>query len=243
MERDHIVELIKDGRLQEAITALDQATLNTHLHNDLVTVSAAYADYVKQNRSATEDFQTMNIQRSKITNSLLSILDELTPEVLAALERDSSYTVTSVSYEYQKNFSSKASKFIALVIGVIFAIGSIFSMVFSCNDADNTITAMDNVSPNAITEPVINDDITTGVSLVEFKMKGGAIGKFSKEGDNWLENNKFTFVEDKRAEGVIYLQDNKRGHSIQLDLMNKHIRRSTKQESTFKIVYYIEYFE
>lgn len=80
MDKNYIIELLKANRLQEALKAIEQASEGSHLHNQVIMLSSSYAEYVQLNRSATQDFQTLEMQRAKITNSLLSFLDELAPE-------------------------------------------------------------------------------------------------------------------------------------------------------------------
>jgi hypothetical protein len=79
MDKNQIVELIKENRLQEALKVVEQASKNSHLHKDVIMLSSSYAEYSKLNRNATQDFQTLEIQRARITDQLLSVLEELSP--------------------------------------------------------------------------------------------------------------------------------------------------------------------
>ena len=80
MDKNYIIELIKDNRLQEAIKAIEKASEGSHLHNQVILLSSSYAEYAQMNRAATQDFQTLEMQRAKITSSLVSFVDELSPE-------------------------------------------------------------------------------------------------------------------------------------------------------------------
>lgn len=84
-KRNLLVDLIKTNRLGDAINALEKATEGTPMHNQMILLAATHAEYVQLNRSATQDFQTLETQRARITQSLLSMLDELPPEALSKL--------------------------------------------------------------------------------------------------------------------------------------------------------------
>ena len=68
IDRDTIVEFISDNRLQEALQALEKLTRGTHLHNQVVVLSSSYAEYSQLNRNAAQDFQTLEMQRTRISN-------------------------------------------------------------------------------------------------------------------------------------------------------------------------------
>lgn len=86
MDRNYIVELIKENRLQEALKAIEKASKDKHLKNEIIMLSSTYSEYAKANRTAAQDYETLEMQRAKITSRLLSILDEISPEDLEEVQ-------------------------------------------------------------------------------------------------------------------------------------------------------------
>ncbi|MBL7813609.1 MAG: hypothetical protein JNL70_01300 [Saprospiraceae bacterium] len=227
MDRNYIVELIKDSRLQEAIKALEKATQGSHLHNDLISLSARYAEYTRLNRNATEDFQTLEMQRAKITNSLLSILDEVSSEDLETLRHNTAPTTPSVSTLSTLPFNRN---FLYGIIGVL-VLGIIYFAFFR--------TAPETV----VTE---QQDLTINIHKIEYSDGNGDIGHFIYEDEVWHENNgdnKMTFKEINRENNVIFLRDDSRNMNIELDLGDSEIRMHTDKDSTSQLLYHIKHFE
>ena len=241
MDRNYIVELIKSSRLQEALKALEKATHGSHLHNDIIAISAAYSEYARQNRSATEDFQTLEIQRAKITNSLLSVLDEISPEDLDDAKETAN--VASPPATFNKMYVYGIVGFLALLI-LYFA----FSGDNTVADTAQTVQTSPNIpeqnNGTGNTQPSANGVATNmhDVSYVEYRIKDNNVGSFAQHGKTWTEDNNvrtFTFKEEKRDDNIIYLYDASRGMHIQLDLLDKQVWMSTDSDPTPKLLYNI----
>jgi hypothetical protein len=240
MDRNYIVELIKSSRLQEALKALEKATHGSHLHNDIIAISAAYSEYARQNRSATEDFQTLEIQRAKITNSLLSVLDEISPEDLESIKTSSIAPPPPPAASFNKMYLYGIVGFLALII-----LFFVFSGGDTVDETANTqtVTQQNNEVSNNNTAPIA--DLTTDVAFVEYRIQGNKIGSFEQHGATWTENNTvttFTFKEEKRVDDIIYLCDASRGMYIQLDLLDKQVWMNTAKDPTPKMLYAIVNF-
>jgi hypothetical protein len=231
MDRNYIVELIKSSRLQEALKALEKATDGSHLHNDVIAISAAYSEYARHNRSATEDFQTLEIQRAKITNSLLSVLDEIAPEDLENIKATAHVSAPTPAASFNKMYLYGIIGFLAAVI---------LFFIFSGGD---TVDATQNTEQTTLNKDLNTTNTTTDmahdVSFVEYRVKGNQVGSFKQNGTTWMENNTFTFREEKREDNIIYLYDASRGMHIQLDLQDKQIWMSTDSDPKPKLLYSI----
>ncbi len=82
MEKNQLIELIKQNRINEALKLVEKAVEGTDLQNEVILLASTYSEYAKLNRSATEDFNTLDMQRNRIVNRLLSFLDDLPAETL-----------------------------------------------------------------------------------------------------------------------------------------------------------------
>ncbi len=85
MEKNLIIELIKQNRIGEAIDMLEKASIGTDTHHELILLASAFSDYAQKNRTATVDSQTLEMQRNQITNKVLYYLDEVPAEALSAM--------------------------------------------------------------------------------------------------------------------------------------------------------------
>lgn len=85
MEKNLIIELIKQNRIGEAIDMLEKASIGTDTHHELILLASAFSDYAQKNRTATLDSQTLEMQRNQITNKVLYYLDEVPADALAAM--------------------------------------------------------------------------------------------------------------------------------------------------------------
>ena len=83
MDKNQVIELIKQNRLGEAIELIEKASSGTELHTDIIMLASAYSDYAKKNRHATHDINTLEAKRNRITHQLLAYLDEVPESALA----------------------------------------------------------------------------------------------------------------------------------------------------------------
>jgi hypothetical protein len=237
MDRNYIVELIKSNRLQEAIKAIENATQGTHLHNQVISISAAFAEYTRMNRSATEDFQTLDIQRAKITNNLLSVLDEVEPEALKD-KRPTATTTTSSTTPFggiNKMYLYIGGGVLGLLLLMFIFGGGGDEGDISATGANNT--EITNAQQNAGT------DLTAGVNFVDYKIDGNKIGHFMQQNETtWVEvaeGDKYQYKETQRVDDFIYLRDDKNKTTVTLDLHDKviHIKedKDSAPHSTFPI--------
>lgn len=255
MDRNYIVELIKDNRLQEALKAIEKASKGSHLHNQIIMLSSSYSEYAQLNRSATQDFQTLEIQRAKITNSLLSYLDELSPEELAEVD----VPPKAIHYAEPVAPTPKTTgidpKMYMYAAGALLLL-VIAYFVFSKSEADSTEPMPTNTSQpvgvnnNAPTqnEPAQpNNSSINGrnVGLVEFNAGQGKLGSYEHDGTSWEENANgriFKFKEVKRDDWSVYLRDDSRGVNIQLDLYTKEVKYTDDKGAAF-VLYKITHMD
>lgn len=85
MDKNQVIELIKQNRLGEAIDLIEKASSGTDLHTDIIMLASAYSDYTKKNRHATHDINTLEAKRNRITHQLLAYLDEVPADALAEM--------------------------------------------------------------------------------------------------------------------------------------------------------------
>jgi hypothetical protein len=217
MDRNYIVELIKSNRLQEAIKVIENATQGTHLHNQVISISAAFAEYTRMNRSATEDFQTLDIQRAKITNNLLSILDEVEPEALKDKRPTSTNTETTSSV-------GGINKTYLYIGGAV--LGVLLLLFILSGGSEDTAADAANLG-NTNTQQNMGADLTAGINFVDYK-DGNKIGHFTQQNETtWVEesgSDRYQYKEMQRVEGIIYLRDEKHKTTVALDLHDKIVQ-------------------
>lgn len=242
MDRNYIVELIKDNRLQEALKAIEKASKGSHLHNEIIMLSSSYSEYSQLNRSATQDFQTLEIQRAKITNSLLSYLDELSPEELAQVDvpqkaihyAEPIAQTTKTTGIDPKMYMYAAGALLLLVIAYF---------VFTKSNTGETESMLNTTSQPAFvehnaTQTKNNNSSITGknVGLVEFNAGQGKLGTYDNDGNSWVEEangRSFRFKEVNRDDWSVYLRDDSRGVNIQLNLYTKEVKYSDDKGAAF----------
>jgi hypothetical protein len=247
MDKNYIVELIKENRLQEAIKVIEKAAKGSHLHNQVIMLSSSYSEYSQLNRSATQDFQTLEIQRAKITNSLLSFLDELSPEELAKVEvaqMQAQYVQVDEPIAQTTKTTGIDPKMFLYGAGSLLLL-AIAYLVFSMASPVDTPNATESVSPqpNVANNNKPNGNSTSGavinannVSLVEFDAGQGQVGTYENDGTIWVEQGNgrtFKFKEIKHDDWSVYLRDDSRGVNIQLDLYTKQVKYSDDKGAAF----------
>lgn len=243
MDRNYIVELIKENRLQEAIKAIEKASKGSHLHNQVILLSSSYAEYAELNRSATEDFETLQMQRAKITNRLLSFLDEISPEDLekvAPPPKQSNYTPPQTQTSaptFDKKWLLYGGGALAVLL-VIFLIASGGDTEPNPNQSNGVEQTVNTNGTEAIT--------ARNARFVFFNNEDGERSQFREyEYGKWIEENLdhpnpagvLRFDEQKRDDGSIYLRNKtqKVGITIQLDFVNKHAKCTNDKEEPFII--------
>ena len=246
MDKNYIIELIQQNRLQEAIKAIEKASKGSHLHNQVIMLSSSYAEYTELNRSATEDFETLQMQRAKITNRLLSVLEEIPPEDLEKVTppptKQATYVPPQATYTPPQAAYAPARE--ATTIGGIdkkwlmfgggaLAVLLLFMVIASGDDAATDSNTTNNSQTEAITG--------RNVRFVEFKNNDGNSCHFVEdEYGKWTEqdvNNGIIakFEETKRDDNSVYLRDESRevGITLQLDLKNKQVKYADDRGKAF----------
>ena len=253
MDKNYIVELIKDNRLQDAIKALEAASKDGDLKNDLISISASYAEYARLNRTAAEDHETLSIQRARITNRLLSVLDEFTPEQLEAapMPKITPRADTLMEAARQRSNNETASflqnKPLLYGIGGILALLLIiFLVVRGGNNVDDGTNnpSEQTVQNNPMQEQTTSNNaanLTEGVGAVEYH-KGSSVLNFIQEGNDWIEDGKFRFKEVSHNATSIFLRDDSRNMNLEFDLAAKQIKMLDKN-GNYNFLYPISHFE
>ena len=246
IDRDTIVELISDNRLQEALKALEKLTQGTHLHNQVVVLSSSYAEYSQLNRNAAQDFQTLEMQRTRISNSLLSFLDELSPD-----DYEKAISVAPVK-QLPVQTSGVNYKWLFIGGGGVLAL-IVLIAVFSSSESGSTETS--DIVPKPQTEQVAqttsNDNHmpetssivanAASLKLVEFGKNSQILGVYRQIDDhNWVEKSysndgSFKFQEVDRDKSSVYLHDPSRNIDIELNLETHAVYYSDKNRKDVKI--------
>jgi regulator of replication initiation timing len=79
--KQHLRSLLANGNTRQVIDQLLQATQQLpDLHNEVVQISARFAQMERQNRLGTEAHDTLTIERNKINAALLEIIGQLPDE-------------------------------------------------------------------------------------------------------------------------------------------------------------------
>ena len=246
LDRDTIVELISDNRLQEALQALEKLTRGTHLHNQVVVLSSSYAEYSQLNRNAAQDFQTLEMQRTRISNSLLSFLDELSPDDYVRTVNVSTPIVQTPIQSTSVNY-----KWLLIGGGGVLALIILIAIFSGGNDESTNTSAMMPAQTEQTLQEQSNENQThttptTEVSaatlkLVEFGKNSQILGVYRQiDAQNWVEKSyssdvSFKFQEVERDELSVYLHDPKRNIDIELDLQTHAIYYSDKNRKDVEI--------
>lgn len=244
MDRNYIVELIKENRLQEAIKAIEKASKGSHLHNQVILLSSSYAEYAELNRSATEDFETLQLQRAKITNRLLSFLDEISPEDLEKVTptpKQSNYSPPQA----QTSAPTFDKKWLIYGGGALAVLLVIF-LIASGGDTEANVSQGGNDVKQAVNTNETEAITARNARFVFFNNEEGERSQFREyEYGKWIEENLdhpnpdavLRFDEQKRDDASIYLRNKtqKVGITIQLDFVNKHAKCTNDKEKPFII--------
>lgn len=213
MDRNYIVELIKDNRLQEALKVIEKATEGSHLHNQAIMLSSSYAEYAQLNRNATQDFQTLEMQRAKITNSLLSFLDELSPE---DFEKAQTTKTRKTHTSPDEPIGGIDKKWYYIGGGAVLLL---LILILSSKGDSNPAAQTD--------EPAMNNNATAAQTN---ELNGSTVkhvtydanGHFTKDGESWIEDTKdgasLRLHEDKTETCCVHLRDDTRDMNVLLDL-------------------------
>ena len=246
VDRDTIVEFISDNRLQEALQALEKLTRGTHLHNQVVVLSSSYAEYSQLNRNAAQDFQTLEMQRTRISNSLLSFLDELSP--------DDYQKAAYVEQSYrQPPAQSSTAKYKWLLIGGggVFALLVLIGLLAENKDGSTNTTEIVPTQTEQTIQQESNDNQThstpttevnaASLKLVEFGKNSQISGVYRQiDAHNWVEKSysndrTFKFQEVDRDEWSVYLHDPLRNIDIELDLETHAVYYSDKNKKDVEV--------
>lgn len=175
MEKNLIIELLKQNRIGEAIDMLEKATAGTDTHHELILLASAFSDYAKKNRTATVDSQTLEMQRNQITNKVLYYLDEVPVEALTGMvpppppkRSDSSSHHAQSAFSSPSTTSSKP-KSSALKYGLIGA-GAVIALFVA-------------IGLGGTDEYVDGDDYSTIESSVEPEEPQGLLSQPATGGD------------------------------------------------------------
>lgn len=227
MEKNLIIELIKQNRIAEAIDMLEKASIGTDTHHELILLASSFSDYAKKNRTATLDSHTLEMQRNQITNKVLYYLDEVPAEALSAIPsppmRDtSSQQSQSQSHHTAQSFAGhsqvpaqKASplkKYGLIGGGVIAVVVILFGLDGGDDYTEDTYEEPYQESQSAL--PLVDPGISQQEDEVvtydeeESQVISEPIDPDYQEEAN-LDNYSFTYVtyvdSDRELEAAIYL--------------------------------------
>ena len=244
LDRDTIVELISDNRLQEALQALEKLTRGTHLHNQVVVLSSSYAEYSQLNRNAAQDFQTLEMQRTRISNSLLSFLDELSPD-------DYQKHVSTPIVQTPIQSTGVNYKWLFIGGGGVLALIILIAIFSGGNDESTNTSAMMPAHTEQTIQEQSNDNQThttpttevsaAALKLVEFGKNSQILGVYRQiDAQNWVEKSytnesSFKFKEVNRDESSVYLHDPSRNIDIELNLETHTVLYSDKNRKDVEI--------
>ena len=222
----------KENRLQEALKAIDKATEGSHLHNQVVMISSSYSEYAQANRTATQDFQTLEMQRAKITNSLLSFLDELSPEDFekAAVPRQPYYQQHAAPKAIQNKWYLYAGAALILFIILYFATSGDSEMT----QPVEIQSVSTEVAPPSVQSPADEGTTVIPQQNAENTINGNNVsyigynkGHFIHKGNDWIEETdagaKYRFKEIGTEDCCVRLRDDNRKMDILIDLEVKRI--------------------
>ena len=205
-------------------------------------LSSSYSEYAQLNRSATQDFQTLEMQRAKITNSLLSYLDELSPEELAQVDVPPKAIHYAEPVAQTPKTTSINPKMYMYAAGALLLL-VIAYFIFSKSDSAEPEFIQNTTSQSAVVEQNTtksngNNSSINGknVGLVEFNAGQGKLGTYDNDGNSWVEEangRSFRFREVNRDDWSVYLRDDSRGVNIQLDLYAKQVKYSDDKGAAF----------
>ncbi len=245
MEKNHLIELIKQNRLKEAIELMEDASEGTPIYNQMIMLSSTFSEYTRLNRSATHDFETLEMQRKRIANTLMEYLDEMPQE---SLQRISSMVATSTKPQPSPAFfaspafasssatPAKSSQPVSIK-GIAFgAAGVILLIILLVWWADDSPSE----SPQESSTPTFFDAGEAGASdeglafqainYVAYQSNSASMElAIDTDDGSWSEyqddTHTFSFREMGRNESsvAIYLRDESRDINLYLDLANQKI--------------------
>ena len=297
MDKNQVIELIKQNRLGEAIELIEKASSGTDLHTDIIMLASAYSDYAKKNRHATHDINTLEAKRNRITHQLLAYLDEVPADALASMSPPPAQPAAS-SREREPIAAGPAAAFptnppgaapkpwlkYALIGGGIgAAILAFFVMTEPADeyyyedevaataplpdyegDAISSPTqdydeADDLSAEQATTSPTESENMTSAetveeiepesinaymIEFIEMDAGHGSPSTIVMEGEGvWLETHPngdtHYFREEARDEWSVYLRDDERGVTLQLDINLMEVLYSDDNDGTRRKLYNI----